>query len=138
MVCGVGDFRLVWGESDQVVIMQDPESDTLQQVHTNRAQTWFQVVLWILPSGFATLSLFGIGWIRAELFSGDPSILETVVLIVNLGILFGAGCFNSVLSGTRPMPQEGPIFRIALFCSAQLFLIIPLVWMIALALIYFF
>ena len=116
--------------------MEPPRSSSSEQVPTNWTHVWLQIFLWSLPCGFATFSVFRMGWIRDELLSGDPSISETMVMIVNLGILFGAGCFNSILSGTRSMPQEGPIFRIALFCAAQLFMIIPLVWMILLFLIF--
>lgn len=77
-------------------------------------------------------------WIRDDLFAGNSSISEALLLLVNLGVLAGAGWFNFILSGTRSMLREGPIFCVALFCVVQVLLIIPIVWMVALALIYFF
>lgn len=102
-----------------MVIMENPEISTLETAPKNRAQAWFRVALWILPTGFVVASAVGLGWVHEKLFPFDS--IVAVWFLLNLALVIAAGWFTAVLSIRSP--DERVIHGIFAFIVYQLFLI---------------
>ena len=106
--------------------MKNPEDSSLVEAPKNRAQAWFRVVLWILPLGFLVVSTEMVARFEDEFYRYDLTAPWVIWWILNAVIIVGSGWFNALLSIGNSTPTEGMLFRTALFCGAQLFIIIPL------------
>ena len=95
---------------------------------TNRAQAWFRLLLWILPSAFAS----GSGWLLGLLDfwvshrKVELSHPTETWWIANALLVFGAAALDTwlAISGTR---RGAYGWRVGLFCLCQVVLI-PLVY----------
>jgi hypothetical protein len=78
-----------------MVTMEDPESNSSEQVPKNRAQAWFRIILWILPSGFAMMSLSGFHQLYRTI--PIPFWCIWILIPVNLIFILAAGWFDALL-----------------------------------------
>ena len=101
--------------------MKNPEDSSLMEAPKNRAQAWFRVVLWILPSGFVVASAVGLGWIHENLFRND--LVVGLWFLLNLAFLIGAGWVQSVLANRLRTEANAVIRGVGAFVVYQLFLI---------------
>src|SRR6476660_3035499 len=76
--------------------MENPESNSSEQVPTNRAQSWLRLVMWVLPSGFAICSLFA--WWRLDPLYTLSKWRLGAYLLVNLLFIIASGWFDAVLN----------------------------------------
>lgn len=87
----------------------------------NRAQAWFWVMLWILPSGFFVASAIGLGWVHGNFFRHD--LVVVLWFLLNLAFLIGTGWFQSILANQGRIRPHTVIRSIGAFMVYQLFLI---------------
>ncbi len=90
-----------------------------QPPQVNRAQAWFRVMLWLMPTGFLVASAVGLGWVHEKLLPSDS--IVAVWCLLNLALLIGAGWFTAILS-TRS-PNERVVHGMFTFVMCQLFLV---------------
>jgi len=94
-----------------------------QRPPRNRAQAWFLVLLWFVPTGFALASAVGLGWINEKVFANNGTIPVVLGFSLNIAFVIGTGWFTTQLS-TRARTEPGVVAsRVFAFFMIQLFLI---------------
>lgn len=89
----------------------------------NRAQAWFRVLLWLVPTVFAYASIVGVGWMSDRLLQSASIIRVPAVILLNAGFVLGTGWFKAHLNGRRRNHPNGFSDEVLIFFLAQIFLI---------------
>ena len=97
--------------------------DNLMKPPNNRAQAWFRMLLWILPSGFAVASGIGLDRLSSAYFPSQSPIGTLIWWILNFAFVIGSGWFDSQLSARARAEVGGVADRVLRFFLFQLFLI---------------
>lgn len=69
--------------------------ENFEKPPTNRAQAWFRVLLWLVPAGFAMMSLSGFHQLYRTI--PMPFWFIWILIPVNLVFILSAGWFDALL-----------------------------------------
>ena len=89
----------------------------------NRAQVWFLMVLWLVPTVFFAGSCFGMFKLVAFLRPAHPWVLTLVWLLLNVAFVVGTAWFQVMLSDRSQAKGVARAYHVLVYSVVQIFLV---------------
>jgi hypothetical protein len=93
---------------------------------SNRAIGWYRFMLWVMPTCVAIMSIYGFGWLAAEMGFRHFGLFWGIWWVFNIAAAIGVGIFQAKLESPRWRGRDGRLraSRVANFVMLQ-FVIVP-------------